>query len=373
MKKNYIEISNDSLVFAFEELGENEKFSLIFNRTLRIPDDNKKYPLPPSLGRFPLQHVEDFSETLPESWQEKGGVFFPMYQAEAMWMTFSSHSGRPYAVKIASGKVNAVSGKVWDNQLHGPSKNKKLPVQTLIHRPQEIPMPDFSKEKDTPDYMVCPNQPWLDGFNVGKGVIRQFVAVPLESGYTVEEQVTGKAEHGGIQVMVYPMKEELWTKMQEEQKRQYEQLEGVFFCASAAPMGGMATRSVKKAKSMGMGAGGMMTQEIYEDPYGIDAWDTGMGMRVFVHLANSEEYKHITGKNPPTKPLTQEDYGRYNFPWFEYYSNDVVLEGSEILSKVDSIGSMQTKKGEKILPDEGHIPKTPVIMLGKKTVKAGKW
>ena len=31
-------------------------------------------------------------------------------------------------------------------------------------------------------------------------------AMPLGDGYTVEEQLTGEAEHGGIQLIVYPMK-----------------------------------------------------------------------------------------------------------------------------------------------------------------------
>jgi hypothetical protein len=39
--------------------------------------------------------------------------------------------------------------------------------------------------------MVSPEQPWLDGFAIEKGVIRQFVAMPLGDGYSVEEQVTG--------------------------------------------------------------------------------------------------------------------------------------------------------------------------------------
>ena len=56
--------------------------------------------------------------------------------------------------------------------------------------------------------MVVPEQPWLDGFCVAKDVIRQFVAMPLGSGYSVEEQITGKPEHGGLQIIVYPMKKE---------------------------------------------------------------------------------------------------------------------------------------------------------------------
>jgi hypothetical protein len=30
--------------------------------------------------------------------------------------------------------------------------------------------------------------------------------MPMGAGYTAEEQITGKAEHGGLQMIVYPMK-----------------------------------------------------------------------------------------------------------------------------------------------------------------------
>ncbi len=86
-----------------------------FQRTLRIPDDNREYPLPPGMGRFPVEHVDDFADSLPESWRAHGGVFVPMYQSEALWINFSGDY--PCAVKIAAGKINAVSGESWSNGL----------------------------------------------------------------------------------------------------------------------------------------------------------------------------------------------------------------------------------------------------------------
>jgi hypothetical protein len=57
--------------------------AISFMRTLRIPDDGKNYPLPPGLGLFPLRKIEDYLDTVPESWQGEQGVFMPMYQREA--------------------------------------------------------------------------------------------------------------------------------------------------------------------------------------------------------------------------------------------------------------------------------------------------
>ena len=44
--------------------------------------------------------------------------------------------------------------------------------------------------------------PRLDGYCVEKGIIRQFVAMPLGEGYSVEEQLTGEPTWGGVQILV---------------------------------------------------------------------------------------------------------------------------------------------------------------------------
>ena len=130
-----IELLNNQLTFRFPEVHQKAVCSIDFQRTLRIPDDNREYHLPPGLGRFPVEHVDNFADKLPEAWQRHGGVFVPMYQSEALWINFSGNY--PCAVKIAAGKINAVSGEPWSNGL----------------------------SDDPQDYAVIPEQPWLDGFN----------------------------------------------------------------------------------------------------------------------------------------------------------------------------------------------------------------
>ena len=170
-----IELSHDELVFRFPEVHADAECRITFQRTLRIPDDNRDYPLPPGLGAFPLRHVDDHLDTTPAAWGRHGGVFLPMYQAEAMWLNFNT--AYPMAIKVAAGKIDAVTGEPWTNDLSEQPQN----------------------------YLAVPDQPWLDGFCVEKGLIRQFVAMPLGEGYTAEEQLTGEARHGGLQIVVYPM------------------------------------------------------------------------------------------------------------------------------------------------------------------------
>jgi hypothetical protein len=85
-----IELENDALVFSFPEVHPDATLRVEFQRTLRIPDDGRDYPLPPGLGEFPLRHVDDFHERVPERWLQHGGVMLPMYQSEAMWLNFTA-------------------------------------------------------------------------------------------------------------------------------------------------------------------------------------------------------------------------------------------------------------------------------------------
>jgi hypothetical protein len=117
-------------------------------------------------------------------------------------------------------------------------------------------------------------------------------------------------------------------------------------------------RNFSEKSEMGFGAGGFMKQEIYYDKYGIDKW-SNEGQRVFVHLLNSLQYKEITGKNPPTKPLEPKDYKMYGYTWFDYYSDEKIIEGFNNLSKIDSIAQLEIKKGQSILEDNsGFDPKS---------------
>ena len=324
--KKSMELRNDQIIFRFPEVHEDAELAIEFQRTLRIPDDNRHYYLPPGLGKFPLSRVDDYPDNLPETWSEHGGVFLPMYQAEALWINF--RADYPMAVKIAAGKVNAVTGEAWQEELSG--------------EPQ--------------DYLVVPGQLWLDGFCVQKGLIRQFVAMPLGEGYTVEEQLTGEAEHGGLQIAVYPMK----TSIYEERLRQrLERLKD----SKISPRG---------SPDMGLAPGGLMRQEIYEDEHGIDAWDASTGSRCFVHIVNSVQLLHLTGCQPPSKPPTAQDYTNARLPWYDYYGGDLkALEGAKKLVELDSVASVKLKKGEGFLPDNDPVTPAVVKRLNRTMVREG--
>jgi len=51
-------------------------FSVDCQRTLRIPDDEGTYPLPPGLGSFPIYRVEDYAKRIRKPGTRMVGSLF---------------------------------------------------------------------------------------------------------------------------------------------------------------------------------------------------------------------------------------------------------------------------------------------------------
>jgi hypothetical protein len=332
-----------------------------FQRTLRIPDDGRDYPLPPSLGHFPLQRVEDFASTVPASWVQHGGVFMPMYQREALWLSLHAPDWRPMALKVALGMVNALTGSPWSQALSDAEQ----------------------------DYLVCPPQPWLDGIKTDAGIIRQFVAMPLGMGYTAEGQVTGHERFGGLQIVAYDPKPGRFPDQPPLDLRSRTRLDGAPAAAqpmlAASAMDALAPaapraperRALAKGAEMGLGAGGRMKQAIYPDPHGVDTWDQTSTGRVYVHLVNSMMYRQITGCEPPPTPVDAQTYTQHGYPWFDLYDEHLGdLAGSKILSDVKSVKQVDEQKGFESQQDDESVDVTTVVTYGvpdPHKVRDGAW
>ena len=328
-------LEDDTLVFRFPSIDDDVSFSIDFQRTLRIPDSDQTYSLPPGLGAFPLRHVDDFTSKLPAVTNARGGVILPMWQAEAMWLNFSNEGPGydldfPVAIKIAAGKINAVTGEPWRPGLH--------------RHPQ--------------DYMVSPEQPWLDGFAVEKGVIRQFVAMPLGTGYSVEEQLTGESEWGGLQISVVPLKAHIWKakraaweKENASAKSCAEQMVNYSYCMSNM--------------EMGLAAGGRMRQEIYPDPFNLADWDFSAAQRSFVTLVHAKDWKNITGDAAPNEPPTAKEYNEAGLQWFEYYGKDQqALPGGAALKGIKSVATIFNTLTGATLPNSTDFEQSTPHALG---------
>lgn len=141
--KSAPEIIDDKLQF--------EDFNIQFFRTIRIPDDDKIYPLPPDMGTYQL-------------YDNNGKFSLPMYFREAMWMMFSSECSA--ALKIGIGDINVITGLPWSPGV-------------LTQNPQ--------------NYVCIDKQDWLDGIKVddvdGYSMVRQFIAMTMNDDSTIEKQL----------------------------------------------------------------------------------------------------------------------------------------------------------------------------------------
>jgi len=271
---------------------------------------------------------------VPASWLRRGGVLLPMWQSEALWLSFQSRVvedrgvNYPFALKVATGKVSALTGETWRR---GLSRN-----------PQ--------------DYLVVPEQPWLDGYCVAKGIIRQFVAMPLGEGYSVEEQVTGAAEFGGMQIEVFPLRREVFERRFPIRVRRFQ--------FTPAQLHEMRARGHPAPPSLGLAPGGRMRQEIYEDPFSIHDWDTEHGSRCFIHLVNSTTWQAFTGQQPPTPPPTARQYTDAGYPWFDYYAAELkALDGSKTLAGLKSVKEKGQEKRTSSLPENESVSISNLVNL----------
>jgi hypothetical protein len=264
--------------------------------------------------------VAEFADRVPAAWRERGGFLAPLYQREALWLQFEAAHWKPNAVKVAVGGVDALTGGPGDDGLRADPQN----------------------------YLVCPDQPWLDGINSGDGTVRQFVAVDLGAGDTVEEQLTGAAELGGLQLQVY---DPVPGRFPDEPPPG-----GSLRLESA--MDGLV--DLGESPGLGVAAGGTMRQRIYPDPYGIETWDQEAFGVAFLWLVNSRQYQAITGEPAPPTPITARTYTEHGLPWFQLYDEDRGdLAPAERLGRVQSLREREADRGGAPGPDDEPVAVDP--------------
>ena len=315
---------------------ELDGLSIVFHRTVRVASKGANL-LPASLGQFAVEKVADYREKCPEDYRPED-YFVAMWPGEALWMSFIA--GEPKAIIVAAGRINAVTG-------------------------EEMGKPDL---KSPQNYVVAPPQPWLDGWKAPDNRIYQFAAASLGSGQTMEEQLTGKAEFGGLQIAVYgsdkklqpvwPPSEQVWAGKPSKESR-FSYSSGTVSAAytvnaaysvnraavpdsAAVPHFNVSSKSVK-ATEMGLGRGGEIFQRIYPDPYGLEVW-TKLLVKASIHIISALDYKAITGKEPHPKPEGLDEYQKDGKPWFGLHDEHLGdAAGSEKFGKMEEVKEEQPK------------------------------
>ena len=283
-----------------------------------------------------------------------------------MWIQLKSDEA--FAIKIYVGGVNAVSGE--------PARETEV---TMMRRLKLL-----QRKKSIQDYVVTPKQLWLDGIANADGTVRQFVAMPLGKGYTVEAQITGEEVIGGLQFEIVPSKfrakvyrnEKVTPPGTEYIKIYVLDLHGKVFhlevtmlhtvdevksllqdatgispdqmrlILTGQQMEDGRTLDEYKGKGMrpevvlhlvlrlrgdggdrppaemGIAAGGLIRQTIAKDKRNPNIWDPHCGTIFNVQILNSACFRAITGEIQPATPISAATYASYGYPYFRIFDEE---------------------------------------------------
>jgi len=197
-----VKLDNDiNYLIEGDIINFNDNIKVSLQRTYQLKYDPKVvHELPCSVQTLPIISIGENTLVAPID-----------PTTDALWINFSGvgygNRNKSGALKVCSGYLNALTGHKDSDVLTKQTKN-----ETRNH---------------CQNYMTLETQPWLDGFNSGKGVIRQFVPTPME--HSIEENKLGgegKSVKGGLTFKFYPKKKYLLTnnKFDTEKLTSYDML-----------------------------------------------------------------------------------------------------------------------------------------------------
>lgn len=255
-------INNNALEFYFPEVHSEAFCRISLHR--EDPLERKSILNWLETDRVSLVHVDDYAKALPESWVKRGGVLAPVRQGEHLRIELEGVY--PFAVKIASGKVNAITSKPWKEAL----------------------------DPEEQDYLVSSLQPSLSGFCQADGSAKKFIISPLGLGHSMEERVTGAAEFGGIQVMGFPEKAEFYEEAKQRPLFSRNRVE------EPVPSYSVLALDAEEAIDEGI--------EKDDNPH---RWKTDTFARCFIHLVSEVDFKRIIGRRATarrTMPISLDSW-----------------------------------------------------------------
>lgn len=248
--------------FADNEIQVGESLTIAFEATLRIPEDGEHYVVPSGLAPLPFYRTEDFADRVPVRWKKRSGIMIPLHPWEATWICLSSRSWRPNAIKVRVGNLNGLTGRRYRSRLSA--------------KPQ--------------DYLVCPQEPWIDRVHLGRQGLRQLIA-PAYAGHVA---------HSRIQLAVF---EPGAGRFPEGTPHDDSAAHQLYLTDNRAP------------RALCLGARWPVSEWIQPDPYGIETWDQDCVTLLDVYVMDSASFHEVTGKEPPASPISRRDYESFKIPW----------------------------------------------------------
>lgn len=124
----------------------------------------------------------------------------------------------------------------------------------------------------------------------------------------------------------------------------------------------------------------MIKQCILEDKNSPSIWAREHTICFNVQILNSEVFRQVTGKEPPTTPITAKTYANHGLPFFKIYAEESNIKGDfEGIKSIKAIDKAKAKvpAGEaadgKRKRDEHDEPSlmNPIVLLNPDGAKMG--
>lgn len=244
-----------------------------------------------------------------------------------MWIKFTASD--KFAIKVYVGAVNAVSGE--------PAVET---AATALRRRQNL-----SQGMNVQDYVVVPHQRWLDGIATAAGEVRQFVAMPMGSGQSVEAQITGEEAVGGMQFEITPYRDEEAAML--KSVRGIPDISAKKSCPQRPPMA-----------EMNLAPGGRIEQSIARDPFPSSSWDRSRTSTFNVQILNTASFTHVTGRAAPATPIDAAAYAKLGLPFIS-----IVEPKSSVAGDFAGIKPVAVTRKEKV-KEPATVPSLRSILFG---------
>ena len=142
------------------------------------------------------------------------------------------------------------------------------------------------------DFLTITDHSWLGGFHTGSRGVRQFVAMPLGSGYLPDDGGASPNRFGRLELVAYPMRGEAFDLHYPRDAWQ-ERMPGLDLSTQADLAGD---------RVQGEGEDALQKQRLEEGLFPVREWDQSQPERYTMHLVNSLHWCAITGSPPPMAP-----------------------------------------------------------------------
>ena len=95
---------------------------------------------------------------------------------------------------------------------------------------------------------------------------------------------------------------------------------------------------------MGVAPGGLIKQCILEDTNPASIWERDYTVCFNVQILNSEMFQQVTGKVPPTTPISAKTYADKGLPFYKIYGETSIIKGD--FTGIKSVNGLDKIKNE---------------------------